>query len=172
MISLAGIARIYVLRRGIRFTEEEQRMLEQALPDMPRDMARQLLNRGDWRDAEPGLRLTEEGAPVDCLHYVSGGTVRVTAGGRTLARLDRGFVGEMAVQEGGPASATVAFETPGRVYSLPRRDLLELIGRDSVMRLMIEQLLGRATRMKLLEANRKLADKGDSPEPAQREDAL
>ncbi len=173
LISIFGITRTYLLRRAVRFTDEEQRMLEQALPGMPPDMARRLLNRGRWHDVAPGLRLTEQGVPVDCLHYLSEGRVRVLVEDETLATLDTGFIGEMAVLEGGPASATVVVDTPSRVFSLPRRNLLELTSRDSLMQLVIEQLLGRATRIKLLEANRKLADKGRSAgaDPLQREDA-
>ncbi len=157
LISLAGIVRIFLLNHRIRFNAEEAALVEDALADMPRPLARRLLDRGLWMDGGAGLALTEESAPVDRLHYLAGGAAEVIVGGRPVARLERGFVGEMNVLQGGPASATVRLTEPSRLFTVSGEALRRMAATDGEFRLHLEQRLHEATRRKLMEANRRNA---------------
>lgn len=157
LISVAGIVRIFLLNHRIRFNAEEASLVEDALADMPRPLARRLLDRGLWMDGGAGLTLTEEGAPVERLHYLAGGTAEVVVGDRSVARLERGFIGEMNVLEGGPASATVRLTGPSRLFAVSGDALRRMAATDAEFRLHLEQRLHEATRRKLMEANRRNA---------------
>lgn len=158
VISLAGILRIFLLNHRIRFNAEEQALADDVLfPDMPRPLARRLLDRGTWMDAAPGLVLTEEGAPVERLVYLGRGEAEVIAGGCRVATLRRGFIGEMNVLGAGPASATVRLSRDSRLFAVPGQTLRRMAGADAEFRLHLERRLHEATRRKLVEANRRVA---------------
>jgi hypothetical protein len=53
LISLFGIARLWILTRGLSFTTEERTFLEAALPGLSRLTARRLLSKGRWEDLAP-----------------------------------------------------------------------------------------------------------------------
>ena len=61
-ISLVGLTRIYLGYRRLRFTPEEEAMRRAVLAEMPKPMARVVLDAGDWTDLEEGHGLTFEGA--------------------------------------------------------------------------------------------------------------
>jgi CRP-like cAMP-binding protein len=157
LISIAGLVRIFLLNHRIRFNAEETALVEDALADMPRPLARRLLDRGLWMDGGKGLVLTDEGAPVERLHYLAGGAAEVIVGGHPVATLQRGFIGEMNVLAGGPASATVRLDAPSRLFTISGETLRRTAATDAEFRLHLEQRLHEATRRKLVEANRRNA---------------
>lgn len=162
VISAFGIARIYWIRHRTRFNEEELAMVKEALPDMPRPLARRFLDSGVWVDAQPGTQLTREAEEVTHLHYLTSGEAKVVSGGRQIATLSRGFVGEMNVMEPGLASATVEIGSPSRIFSVPGTTLRRISASDSEFRAYLESHLSMATRHKLIEANKRLSQsKGD-----------
>lgn len=159
-ISVVGILRYFLLNHRIRFSDEERRMLDDVLPDMPKPLARRLLRRGVWSGAMPGVVLTREGEPVTHLHYMLSGRARVLSGGAEIAVIRHGFVGEMNVLEAGPASATVEINAPSRLFTISGDSLRALCRADSELRLFLEQWLSAATRRKLVEANMRLSATG------------
>lgn len=157
LISTVGLVRIYLTHIQIRFNEEESAFLEDAFPDMPKALARKLLNRGIWSDAQDGLLLTEEGAPVTHLHYVALGTADVILGGREIAHVTRGLIGEMNVMEAGAASATVRVAGPARLLTFSGEALRAMAASDTEFRAFLELHLSQATRHKLIAANDQLS---------------
>jgi len=156
-ISLIGIGRLLWLNHRIRFNAEELALVEDVLPRMPKALARRLLNGGTWADWRPGTEMTQEGRPVTHLHYLLDGAAEVISGGRAVAELSRGLIGEMNVMARGPASATVRVAQGARVFSISGATLQRLSASDREMSLYIEQHLSEATRRKLIEANARLA---------------
>ncbi len=155
VISAFGIARIFVLRNLIRFDEEEAILVDSVLSEMPPYLARRLLSRGTWRDAAAGDHLTVEGQPVRSLHFLLSGMAAVEFEGRRLASITSGFVGEMNVLQGRPATATVTIVRPGRVFEISGEVLRGLCRKDTEFRAFLELHLSEATRAKLVEVNRR-----------------
>ncbi len=155
-ISLVGITRVFLINHRLRFNDEEQRLIERGLAGMPKAMARRFLNAGLWLDAQPGLALTTEGEPVLQLHFLSEGKAGVYFGDDRIAEINEGFIGEMNVMEGGPASASVRIDAPSRVFSVSGDNLRRMTRSDVEMRAFLDQHLNAAVKSKLLEANTKM----------------
>lgn len=158
VISLFGIVRLFLLNHRLRFSEEERELMEDVLPDMPRPMARRFLNAGVWTDADEGTELTAEGKPVTHLHYLSSGGAEVISGDKKVAEIAQGFIGEMNVLGGGPASATVLTDMPSRMFTVSGETLQRMTRADNEFRLYLEQCLSAATRRKLIAANARIAE--------------
>ena len=77
---------------------------------------------------EEGFVLTTEGtAGLECF-VIADGTARVTIGGRKVGEVGPGeCVGEMALLDGGPRSATVTAESPMNVYALSVSEFRSLL---------------------------------------------
>ena len=157
LISILGILRLFWLNRRAHFTAEEQALRENAFPEMPAAMARRLLNQGNWVDAEDGAVLLAEGEPVTNLYHLSGGTVRITSGGRVIGTADSGLLGEMNVLSGGPASAQVQVAGGARLFVISGEALRSLAARDSDFRILLENGMSRDTGRKLMRANQQLS---------------
>lgn len=161
IISLFGIARLAWLNSRVRFSVEERTMLHQMFPDMPPAIARTFLNRGNWIDAEEGAVLIEEAQPVVNLYYIADGQVQITSGEQVVGTVESGFLGEMNVLSGGPASATVQVLSPSRLFLISGAALQALAARDSDFRLLLENGMNRDTGRKLMRANQRMsADAG------------
>ena len=78
---------------------------------------------------EEGFVLTTEGAPgLECF-VIADGTASVTIGGRKVNEVGPGeCVGELALLDGGPRTATVTAESPMNVYALSVSEFRSLLG--------------------------------------------
>jgi CRP/FNR family transcriptional regulator, cyclic AMP receptor protein len=77
---------------------------------------------------EEGFVLTTEGTPGLQCFVIADGTARVTIGGRKVGEIGPGeCVGEMALLDGGPRSATVTVESPMNVYALSVSEFRSLL---------------------------------------------
>ena len=156
-ISVFGMARLAIESRATRFSEDERRMLADAFPEMPPRLARRLLAAGAWLEAQPGERLTEQGAPVRALSWIASGEAQVNAGGALIRVGPGGLIGEMRVLSAGPATATVEIAAPSRLFVIPGAALIRMIRRDPEFRIALETGMTRDTGRKLVEANARLA---------------
>jgi len=80
----------------------------------------QVVQAGKELRFQPGQELTSQGQEDGARYFlVLEGTATVRAGGREVGSLSRGDgIGEIALMDGGPRSATVVAETPLRTFSL------------------------------------------------------
>jgi CRP-like cAMP-binding protein len=157
LLSLFGIARLWLLTRGLTFTDEERTFLDAALPGLSRLTARRFLSKGAWEDLVPGTVLTREGAPVDRLTYIAAGAASVTHGGSEVATIPEGlFVGELGVLSRAPATATVTVTAPTRTFSIGAGALAALVAKHPDLRLSLDAGIGADARRKILGANRRL----------------
>ena len=157
VISVLGIARIYFINSRLNFSDEEMTLISYGLPRMSRATARALLNKGVWMDAPPGTVLTTEGHSVTHLHFMLHGAAKVLSGGANIATIKRGFIGEMAVMDAAPASATVETAEPSRIFTVSGTALRALIERDVEFAGALSKHLADATKQKLIEANARLS---------------
>ena len=71
------------------------------------------------RAVPAGTVLTHEGRQEGYFFVVIEGTIRIERGGRTINTMGPGdFLGEIALLDGGPRTATATAETPCRLLSL------------------------------------------------------
>lgn len=162
VISIVGITRLFVINYRIRFTEEEQALIDSGLLRMPQLQARRLLDGGVWSVPPPGTLLATEGQPVTEMHVVLHGAAEVIVGERSIATITDGLVGELNVLKAGPASATVRITEPSRVFTISGRNLRALSDRDAEFRAHLHDWLREAMHVKLSGANARLATTADS----------
>jgi CRP-like cAMP-binding protein len=157
LLSLFGIARLWLLTRGLTFTDEERTFLDAALPGLSRLTARRFLSRGEWQNLAPGTVLTREGTPVDRLTYIASGAASVIHGGAEVATIPEGlFVGELGVLSRAPATATVTVTAPTRAFTIGANALAALVAKHPDLRLSLDAGIGADARRKLVGANRRL----------------
>lgn len=161
-ISLFGIARIFLIRRRLNFTSEEEFLLKSGLPGVPLEVARRILDAGQWQSLDEDTYLTHEGVPVRHLYFISSGTAGVFVMGKKVAELHEGFVGELNVMECGPASASVKTTQKTRVFCVAGDALRQLTKADAQTSLYLETHLSTSTKQKLMQANLHLSASRDA----------
>ena len=100
------------------------------------------------REVAAGSTLTTEGRQEGYFYAIVSGTVRIDRGGRTINTLrDGDFLGEIALLDGGPRTATAVTETPSRLLVLNHRRFWELLDQEPTVREAILDEVGRRLRM-------------------------
>ena len=146
---------------AVRFTADEEPMLEALLNGLPRTRARHFLDQGFWLTGQAGEALIREGEPVTHLFYIAEGSARVTSDGKAVGRLGAGdLIGEVTVLSGDTASATVMLETAARLWCAPAQTLRLYLDAHHDVRHAVEQSFSAALRHKLQELNRAVAEAG------------
>lgn len=109
--------RLFVERRPVKLTSEEEQVRKLALRDLPSRKVLQVLSIGSWTTAEPGEQLIEYGKSVDAISLVVSGKVQVTSAGKVLGELGPGdIVGSALLLSG--AAADVEAVTVGPVRAV------------------------------------------------------
>lgn len=156
-ISIFGMARVWLLTRGLRFSDEEEELRQRYFPHMRRLDAKRFFQNGSWANAVAGHRLTEADSPVQQLSYLASGGADILIGGKTIASVGSGgFIGEMACLAQGPASATVEINQPTRLFSISSEALNRMIRRNSEMGAHLEAAFSHNVREKLVATNARL----------------
>lgn len=159
LISIIGIARLYLVHRYLSLTGDERAAAHRLVPRLPKDRVRKLLAQGAWTDAVPGHVLATEGRPVENLVFVAEGVCRIEVGGVTVATVGPGgIIGEMTYLTGQPATATVIVETPARLLAFDRRRLGAFLDRHEDIGAELEQGIAGDLRGKLAATSRALAE--------------
>ncbi len=157
VISLVGMARMFVTNYRVRFSEDEEKLANAVFSGAPPSMLRRLFNAGNVFTAPVGYVLTVEGEPVRQLSYIIDGRAAVTSGDRVIGTLRDAFVGEMNVRCQGPASATVVIDEQATVFSIPSKTLNALCKKDHDLAMLVNQALSEDTGRKLVAANVRLS---------------
>ena len=153
-LSILGMARVWLLTRGLRFSGAEQALLDAHFPTLRRIDARKLLSAGEWRTHDAGDTLTVQDAPVTELSYLHSGGVDIEVGGQVIAQVGPGgFIGEMGCMASAPASATVRVNTATRAFALSSDALRRLVRRNPDLGPHLEFAFSGNTRAKLMATN-------------------
>ena len=105
----------------------------------------------DEIDVRSGTVLTHEGYREGYFFIILSGTVRIERGGRTINTIGPGdFLGEIALLDGGPRTATATAETPCRLLSMSYQMFHELLDSSPSIRAAILEAVGG--RLRELEA--------------------
>jgi hypothetical protein len=103
-INLLQSWRLFIERRPVKLTPEEENIKRLAFEDLPPRKVLQVLGLGSWVTAETGERLIECGKLPDVVLLIVRGKVRVTRDGRVLGELSAGdIVGSALILSGIPA---------------------------------------------------------------------
>lgn len=158
-ISIVGLTRLWVLHRMLRFTEEEQHLVDTCFATMKRLDVRKLLNLGVWIEASDGYALTEYLQPVEHLYYIKSGGVDVEMGGQKIAQVGAGdFIGEMGCLTHAAATATVRLNQPSRMFRISSDEMCRMLRRNPDLKPHLEYAFAHKTRKKLVETNAALRD--------------
>jgi CRP-like cAMP-binding protein len=100
-INLFQSWRLFVERRPMKLTPEEEEVRRLAFPDLPPRRVLQVLSLGVWTTAENGERLIESGKKLETILLIVQGRVRITRGDHALGELVAGnFVGSALLMSG------------------------------------------------------------------------
>ncbi len=161
---IAGLALILVGRRlwrdrAVRFTPDEQHMMDSLFDGLPRSRARHLVDQGVWISGRAGDTLTREGEPVDHLYYLAEGGARVLCQGVEVGHCGPGdLIGELTVLSGETATATVILTRPSRFWCAPAEDLRPYVEAHEDIRRAIEHGFATVLKAKLRASNRTIAE--------------
>ena len=101
----------------------------------------------DEVDIRAGAQLTREGTSGHEFFIIVEGKVRVEQDGRVLATLGPGdFLGEIALIDGKPRTATVTTEQPSRLLVVGHREFHSLLDRRPDVRLRVLEALAQRIR--------------------------
>src|SRR4051794_26985506 len=160
-VSLAMLGRRYWSNRSVRFTDEEQAMLDRLFTELPRNRARHLIDQGLWLTGKAGDVLTREGEAVDHLYYLAEGEARVVSMGSQVGTCRAGdLIGELTVLSGEKASATVTLDTAARFWCARADDLRPYVEAHEDVRRAIEHGFATVLKSKLRASNRTIAEAG------------
>lgn len=101
----------------------------------------------DELDVRAGTVLTHEGYREGFFFVIVSGSVRIEQGGRTINVLGPGdYLGEIALLDGGPRTATAITETECRLLSLTYQMFHELLDASPEIRTAILEAVGQRLR--------------------------
>lgn len=153
-LSTIGMARIFLLSRITRFSEDERRFLAEHLPDLPSHLARRLFDRGVWAELEEGTALTHKGQPVERLVYIAKGEAEVRLDTRQLGTVgDGSLIGEITIATGEPATASAVLIQPSRCFTIDAVQLRSLMRKNPQIARSIETLVAQEMRKKIIAMN-------------------
>jgi CRP/FNR family cyclic AMP-dependent transcriptional regulator len=105
----------------------------------------------DEIDVPSGTALTHEGRHEGYFFVIVSGTVRIERGGRSINTIGAGdFLGEIALLDGGPRTASATTESDCRLLSLTHQRFHELLDTSPSVRTAVLEAVGR--RMRALDA--------------------
>jgi hypothetical protein len=161
---LAMLGRRLWENRNVRFSTEEQAMLDRLFPELPRSRARHLIDQGLWLSGKAGDVLTREGEIVDHLYYLADGEARVLSMGSQVGLCRPGdLIGELTVLSGETASATVILNGAARFWCAPADDLRPYVEAHDDVRRAIEHGFATVLKAKLRASNRLIAEADHPP---------
>ena len=156
---LATLGRRLWENKSVRFSAEEQAMLDRLFTELPRNRARHLIDQGLWLNGKAGDVLTREGETVDHLYYLAEGEARVISMGSQVGLCRPGdLIGEITVLSGETASATVTLNTPARFWCAPADDLRPYVEAHDDVRRAIEHGFATVLKAKLRASNRTIIE--------------
>ena len=141
IINLYQISRIYLERRPVVLSPDEQRLYDLGFRVLrPREFV-SLLLAGEWRDAAPGERILARGEPVDRVYVPISGTVAVERNGERFGAFEPAQVIGLALAVTGESSTFDAtFVEPGRYMSWPVASLRAFLDKRPELRIALQRL--------------------------------
>lgn len=137
-----------------RFSQDEQRFIDHALPHAEKAHARRVLRIADHREIEDGKFLTIEDEKVSELFFILEGAVRIDQDGKMVGVCGHDdFVGEIAFMTGDTATATAVVTNSVRCFAFDAEKLTKVLQREPHLRHSLEASFNRNLVGKLIKSN-------------------
>jgi CRP-like cAMP-binding protein len=143
-INVYQIARIYLERRPVVLSDDEQRLYELGFRSLrPREFV-SLMLAGEWKNGVAGDQLLTEGQPVTSICIPISGTLEIRRRGDYLGHLEPGqIIGSTLALTGSPSPIDAAFTGPGRYMRWPLSSLRTFIDRRPELRVTLQGLVNQ-----------------------------
>jgi CRP-like cAMP-binding protein len=150
MINLLQIFRIYLERRPVTLSEEEQKLYEMGFRSLrPREFV-SLLLAGEWKNAAVGDKVLTEGQPVSSICIAISGTVHVRTRDEDLLDLEPGhIIGTALALTGDPSPVDATFTGTARYMCWPLHDIRSFLERRPDLRVTLQGLVNHDLARKL-----------------------
>ena len=143
-INLYQITRIYLERRPVVLSADEQRLYDLGFRSLrPREFL-SLTLVGEWKNATAGEKILAEGEPVSRLCIPISGSAEVRKGGKPVGTLEPGqIVGTALALTGSPSPVEATFTGAARYMSWPVPSLRTFIDKRPDLRVALQALFSR-----------------------------
>ena len=143
-INLFQSWRLFMERRPVKLTSEEEEVRRLAFEDLPPRKVLQVLSVGSWNTSESGERLMEQGKRPDAISLIVRGTVRVARNKNVLGDLGAGnLVGSALLLSGAPAEVDAVANGPVRSMRWDVETLNRYLTANPEVRLVMQRHLAR-----------------------------
>ena len=143
-INLFQSWRLFMERRPVKLTSEEEEVRRLAFEDLPPRKVLQVLSVGSWTTSESGMRLMEQGKRPDAISLIVRGTVRVARNENVLGDLGAGnLVGSALLLSGAPAEVDAVANGPVRSMRWEVETLNRYLTANPEVRLVMQRHLAR-----------------------------
>jgi hypothetical protein len=143
VINIGQLLLLFNERRPIMLSEQEQRLYQMVFRALTPREFKKLLQIADWKTAEPGQMICDQGKKLDELMILFEGDVEVLVDGKPVTTLRSGrFVGEMSYMTGEPTSACVQALHAIRYVSWSRASLEAFLRNHSDLKAALQLVIG------------------------------
>jgi len=147
--------RLFVERRPVKLTPEEQEIRQLAFPDLPPRKVLQILSIGAWTTVEIGERMLESGKRVEAISIIVRGKVRFTRDDGVFGELVAGhIVGSALLMSGVPADVDAVVVETVRCMRWEVEPLDRYLAANPETRIVLQKYLSRDLAGKVLAAAR------------------
>jgi CRP-like cAMP-binding protein len=149
-INLYQISRIYLERRPVVLSDDEQRLYDLGFQSLrPREFV-SLMLVGEWKSASAGERILIEGEPVSRLCVAITGRAEVRKQGQRIGTLEPGhLIGTALALMGAASPVEATFTEPSRYMSWPLSSLRTFVDKRPDLRVTLQGLVSRDLATKL-----------------------
>jgi hypothetical protein len=149
-INLYQIARIYLERRPVVLSADEQKLYDLSFKTLrPREFV-SLLLAGQWKDAASGEQILAEGERAASICIPINGSVDVSRRGQRIGSFGPGdLIGTALALTGEPSSVEARVKEPARYMSWPLASLRTFLEKKPELRVTIQALANRDLARKL-----------------------
>lgn len=149
-INLFQIARIYLERRPVVLSADEQKLYDMGFHSLrPREFV-SLLLAGEWKDAAAGDVVMTVGKPVSSVCVAISGAVQVRRHGEEIGVLRPGnLIGSAVVFTGEPSPVDATFAETARYMCWPLHSIRSFLEKKPELRLALQQLVNQDLSRKL-----------------------
>ncbi|HZF25722.1 MAG TPA: cyclic nucleotide-binding domain-containing protein [Steroidobacteraceae bacterium] len=143
-INLFQIARIYLERRPVVLSADEQQLYDLGFQTLrPREFL-SLALLGEWRNATAGDKVLTEGEPVSCLCIPIAGSAEVRKHGKHVGTFKPGnIIGTALALTGSPSPVEATFSEPARYMRWPLQSLRTFMDKRPQLRVTLQGLVNR-----------------------------
>jgi len=143
-INLLQSWRLFIERRPIKMTAEEEEVRRLVFRDLPPRKVLQVISIGSWATLDRGERLIESDKIPDTVSLIVHGKVRVTKNGRVLGLMGPGnIVGSALILSGVPADIDAVVEEPVRSLRWQVETLQKYLAANPETRTEVQRHLAR-----------------------------